>query len=141
MLSTQPPRGRPRSSGANSGTSLVFAPISRSAITAESEWVAAASRYGICPSAPIAPLTASGVDGQRGQQRRAGHGSSDRPEPGLAAQVGTQLVSQPLGAQGGKDPLDGVRMRRGVPAAVVAPHAQGTQQLRVRVSDPVGDLD
>jgi len=47
MLSTHPPTGRPRSSGANSGTSLVFAPMSRSAITAEFWWVAAASRYGI----------------------------------------------------------------------------------------------
>ena len=33
MVSTQPPTGNPRSSGANSGTSLVLGPISRSAIT------------------------------------------------------------------------------------------------------------
>ena len=41
---THPPSGRPRSSSSNSGTSLVFAPISRSAITVESVWVAAPSR-------------------------------------------------------------------------------------------------
>ena len=35
---------RPRSSGANSGTSLVLAPISRSASTTDSPWVAAANR-------------------------------------------------------------------------------------------------
>ncbi len=44
MVSTHPPSGRPRSSSSNSGTSLVFAPISRSAITVESVWVAAPSR-------------------------------------------------------------------------------------------------
>ena len=47
-----------RSSGANSGTSFVFGPISRSASTRPLPWVTAASRYGMRPSSPAAPRTA-----------------------------------------------------------------------------------
>ncbi|MHB1431106.1 MAG: hypothetical protein ACYCVZ_03180 [Streptosporangiaceae bacterium] len=48
----------PRSSGADSGTSLVFGPMRRPAITADSPWAAAASRQGMRPPAPIAPRIA-----------------------------------------------------------------------------------
>ncbi|MCA1673536.1 MAG: hypothetical protein LC799_15520, partial [Actinobacteria bacterium] len=81
-------------------------------------------------------MTASGVDGQGGQQRRAGHGSSDRPEPALAAQVGPRVLSQPLGTQRGEDPLDGVRMRRDMPTAAVLAGIQGAQQFLLRVGGP-----
>jgi len=55
--------------------------------------------------------------------------------------VGTQLIGQPLGAQGGKDPLDGVRVRRSAPAGGVVADTQGAQQVLIPVGDPVGDLD
>src|SRR5258708_3869339 len=47
-----------RSSGANPGTSLVLGPIRCSASTLPVPWAAAASRYGMSPSAPAAPRTA-----------------------------------------------------------------------------------
>ena len=90
---------------------------------------------------PDRALDRLAVDGQGGQQRRAGHGSSDRPEPGSPAQVGPRVLSQLLGAQGGKDPLDGVGMRRHMPTAAVLAGAHAGQQLLVRMADPVGDLD
>ena len=51
------------------------------------------------------------------------------------------MLGQALGAQRGKDPLDGVGMRRGVPAAAVLAGAHAGQQFPLRVDDPVGDLD
>jgi hypothetical protein len=58
MLMTCPASGtlsfRAHSGGANLGTSLVFGPISFSAITAALLWVAAASRQGMAPSGPAA---------------------------------------------------------------------------------------
>jgi len=49
--------------------------------------------------------------------------------------VGTQLIGQPLGAQGGKDPLDGVRVRRGAPAGGVV---ADTQVLTATLSEDDG---
>jgi hypothetical protein len=41
---------KPRSSGANSGTSFVFGPVRRSASTIPVPWVTTASRCGMIPS-------------------------------------------------------------------------------------------
>lgn len=81
------------------------------------------------------------VTGQRREQRRAGQWGADRAEPGLAPEVGAQLVGQSLGAQGGEDPLDGVGMRWDMPAAAVLAGAQAGQQVPLGVGDPVGGLN
>ena len=93
------------------------------------------------PVGPDRAFDRLAVDGQRGQQLRSRQWGADRAEPGPGAQVSPRVLSQALGAQGGKDPLDGVGMRRDMAAAAVLAGAHAGQQVLVRVGDPVGDLD
>ena len=76
---------RLRSSGANSGTSFVFAPMRVSAITAVSSCSAAASRYGTCPPVPAAPRTALPSTAMPGSQPGAATGKTAGPAAARAA--------------------------------------------------------
>jgi hypothetical protein len=86
MVNTHPPTstGRARSSGANSGTSLVFAPISRSAIT--TDWPGGrGQQVRDRPSAPMALRIALPSTAIAGNSTGPASGAPVAPIPTRAA--------------------------------------------------------
>jgi hypothetical protein len=80
------------------------------------------------------------VDRDRRQPARPGDGCADRADPGAGGQPGPHPVGQVLGLQQDKHPLDGVRVRRGVPTLGVAAAPERGQHLLAGRADPGGDV-
>ena len=131
MVMTCPASGyrssRPRSSGANSGTSFVFGPIRRSAITAVSVQ-RGGQQVRHQPAGPGGAAHRLAVHRDAGQPARPGDREDRRPGPRPGRQVRPGMVSELLRAHSGEHPHDGVRVRRHADPqrAAAAPRAAST---------------
>ncbi len=136
MVSTHPARSRSRSSGWNSGTSLVLGPISRSAITTAASPVGGGGEQ--VRDHPVRPDRAAdrlAVDREGREHDRPGDREGHRPGgPGPGHQVRPGVIGQSLGSEQREDPLRGVRVRRSAPGRA-GPAVQRGEELRRGAAD------